>query len=110
MHYIIKYDEPWIPCTCNVDTRNANLHNLQHTRLQADSDVAAAPAHDLEIPEAAVAAIINTPVAGPWVAPVAAAMIKTPPPVAVGLTPITMSNGGTTPEGIMAVMRAWKAS
>jgi hypothetical protein len=78
MDYIIKSDEPWIQCTCKGDTPNANLHNIQRTQWQTEPDLAAAPASILEIPKAAVAAMIKTPVAGPRAAAAAAAMIKTP--------------------------------
>ena len=32
MHYVINRDEPWILCTCEANTPNANLHsNVQCT-------------------------------------------------------------------------------
>jgi hypothetical protein len=127
MHYIIKGDEPWIQCTCKADTPNANLLNIQRTQWQTEPDLAAAPARILDIPKAAVAAMIKTPVAGPRAAaaaaaiiktPVAgpreeaaaAAIIKTPAPVAMGLTPMEMSGSGTNPGAITAVTRVLKAS
>ena len=110
MHNIINGDEPWIPCTCKADTPNANLHsNIQHTEWQTEPDLSAAPATVLENPEAAVAALIKIPVAGPRAA--AATMImKTPVPVALGLTPMKMADNGTNPGVIMAVTRGWTAS
>jgi hypothetical protein len=110
MDYIINGDEPWIPCTCNADTPNANLHSIiQRTESQTEPDLAVAPATVLENPEAAVAALIKIPVAGPRAA-AAAMIIKTPAPVAVGLTPMKMADNGTNPGAIMAVTRARKAS
>ena len=109
MHNIIKGDEPWIPCTCKADTPSANLHNLQRTQWQTEPDLAAAPATVRENPEAAVAALIKIPVAGPRAA-AAAMIIETPAPVAVGLTPMKMADNGTNPGAIMAVTHAWKAS
>jgi len=110
MHYIINGDEPWILCTCKVDTPNTNLHsNVQCTECQTEPDLAAAPATVPQNPEAAVAALIKIQVAGPRAA--AAAMIsKTPAPVAVDLTPMKMADNGTNPGTIMAVTRAWKAN
>jgi len=58
MHHMILGDEPWIPCTCNGDTPNANRHNIQRTQWQTEPDLAAAPTSVPEIPEAAVADII----------------------------------------------------
>jgi hypothetical protein len=110
MHNIIKGDEPCIPCTCKADTPSANLHNLQRTQWQTEPDLAASPTSVLEIPKAAVAAMIKTPVAGPRAAAAAAAMIKAPAPVAVGLTPMEMSASGTNPGAITAVTRARQAS
>jgi hypothetical protein len=110
MHYIINGDEPWIPCTCKADTPNANLHsNIPRTEWQTEPDLAAAPATVLENPEAAVAALIKIPAAGPRVA-AAAMIIKTPAPVAGGLTPMKMADNSSDPGAIMAVMRARKAS
>jgi hypothetical protein len=110
MHFIINSDEPWIPCTCKADTPNANLHsNIQRTEWQTEPDLAAAPATVLENREAAVAALIKIPVASPRAA-AAAMIIKTPAPVAVGLTPMKMADNVTNPGAIMVVTRAWKAS
>jgi hypothetical protein len=110
MPYIINGDEPWIPWTCKADTPNANLHsNIQRTEWQTETDLAAAPATILENPEAAVATLIKTPVAGPRAA-AAAMIIKTPAPVAMELTPMKMADNGTNPGAIMTVTRAWKAS
>jgi hypothetical protein len=110
MHYIINGDQPWILCTCKADTPNANLHsNIQRTEWQTEPDLAAAPATVLENPEAAVAALIKIPVAGPR-AEAAAMIIKTLAPVAVGLTPMKMDNNGTNPGAILAITRARKAS
>jgi len=87
MHYMINGDEPWILCTSKADTPNVNLHrNIQCTDRPMEPDLAAAPTTILEIPEAAVAALIKIPVAGPRAA-AATMIIKTPVPVAVGLTP-----------------------
>jgi len=110
MHHKIKSDEPWIQCTAKADTPNANLHNIQCSPWQTEPDLAAAPASILEIQVAAVAAMIKTPVADPMAAAAAAAIIKTLAPVALGLTPIEMSDSSTKPGVIMAVMRVWKAS
>jgi hypothetical protein len=126
MHYIIKGDELWIPCTCKADTPNANLHNIHHTQWQMEPDLAAVPANILEILKAAVAAmikipvagpraaaaaaaIIKTPVPGPMAAATAAAMIKTMAPVAVGLTPMEMSASCTNRGAITAETKATKA-
>jgi len=110
MHYIINGDKQWIPCTCKADTPNANLHsNIQCTEWHTEPDLAAAPATVLENPEAAVAALIKIPVAGPRAA-AAVMIIKTPAPAAVGLTPMKMADKGTNPGAIMAVTRARKAS
>jgi len=110
MHHIINGDEPWIPCTCKADTPNANLHsNIQRTESQTEPDLAAAPATVLENPEAAVATLIKMPVAGPRAA-AATMIIKTPAPVAVGLTPMTMADNGTNLGAIMAVTSARKSS
>jgi len=74
-----------------------------------EPDRAVAPGTVLENPEAAVATLINIPVAGPRAA--AAAMIsKAPAPVAVGLAPMKMADNDTNPAAIMAVTRALKAS
>jgi len=110
MDYIIKGDEPWILCTCRADTPNANLHNIQHTQWEAEPDLAAAPASVLEIPEAEVAAMIKTPVAGPGAAAAAATIINTPTPVDVRLTPMEMFHSGTNLGAITAVTRARNAS
>jgi hypothetical protein len=110
MHYIINGDELWIPCTCKADTPNTNLHsNIQRTEWQTEPDLAAAPPTILENPEAAGAAVIKILVAGPRAA-AAAMIIKTPAPVAVGLTPMKMADNGTNLGARMAVMRARKAS
>jgi hypothetical protein len=110
MHYIINGDEPWIQFTCKADTPNANLHsNIQRTEWQLEPDPAAAPATVLENPEAAVAGLIKIPVAGPRAA-AATMIIKTPAPVAVGLTPMKMADNSTNSGVIMAVTRARKAS
>ena len=110
MHYIINGDEPCIPCTFKADTPNANLHsNIHHTEWQTEPHLAAAPATVLENPEAAVAALIKIPVAGPR-ATAAAMIIKTLALVAVGLTAMKIANDGTNPGAIMAVTRAQKAS
>jgi len=98
MHYIINGDELWIAYTCKADTRNANLHsNIQHTEWQTEPDLAA------------VAALIKIPVAGPRAA-AATMIIKTPAPVAVGLTLMKIANNGTNPGAIMVVTRDQKAS
>jgi hypothetical protein len=110
MHNIINGDEPSIPCTCKADTPNANLHsNIQRTEWQTEPDLAAAPTTVLENREAAVTALIKIPVAGHRAA-AAALMIKTPAPVAVGLSPMKMADNGTNPGAIMAGTRARKAS
>jgi hypothetical protein len=110
MHYIINGDELWIPCTCNANTPNANLHsNKQHTECQTEPDLAAAPTTVLALPESTVAAQIKIPVAGPKAA-AAAMIIKTPAPVAVGLTPMKIADNCTNPGAIMAVMIARKVS
>ena len=110
MHYMINGDEPWIPCTCKANTPNANLHsNIQRTEWQTEPDLAAAPTTVLENPEAAMATLIKIPVAGPRAA-AAAMIIKTPAPVAMGLTPMKMADNGTNPGAILAVTRARKAS
>jgi hypothetical protein len=110
MNYIINCDEPWILCTCKADTPNANLHsNIQRTEWQTEPYLAAAPATVLENPEAAVAALIKIPVAGPRAA-AAAMIIKTPAPVAVGLIPMKMVDNGTNPGAIMVVRRARRAA
>jgi hypothetical protein len=110
MDYIINGDKPWIPCTCKADTPNANLHsNIQRTEWQTEPDLAAPPATIQENPEAAVAALIKIPVAGPRAA-AAVMIIKTPVPVAMGLTPMKMADNCTNPGAIMAVMRARKAT
>jgi len=110
MHYIINSVELWIPCICEADTRNMNLHNIQQPQWQTEPDLTAAPASVLEIAEAVVAPIIKSPVPGPRAAAAAAAMIKTLVPVAMGLTPMEMSDSGTNLGGIMAVTRARNAS
>jgi hypothetical protein len=110
MHYIINGDEPLILGTCKADTPNTDLHsNIQCTERQTEPDLAAAPATVLENPEAAVAALIKIPVAGPRAA-AAIMIIKTPAPVAVGLTPMKMADNGKNPGATMAVTRARKAS
>jgi len=110
MHFIINGDEPWIPCTFKADTPDANLHsNIQRTEWQTEPVPAAAPATVLENPEAAVAALIKIPAAGPRGA-AAAMIIKTPAPVALGLTAIKMADNGTNPGAIMAVTSARQAS
>ena len=110
MHYKINGDEPWIPCTCKADTPNADLHsNIQCTEWQTEPDLAAAPATVRENLEAAVATLIPITVAGPRAA-AAAMIIKTPVPVAVGLTPMTMASNGPNPRAIMAVTGARTAS
>jgi hypothetical protein len=110
MHYIINGDEPWIPCTCKADTPNTNRHsNTQRTEWQTEPDLAAAPAAVVENPVAAVAALIKIPVAGPRAAG-APMIIKTPAPVAVGLTPMKMADNGTNPGAIMAVTGTRKAT
>jgi len=86
MHYIIKGDEPWIPCTCKAVTPNVNLRNIHCTQWQTEPDLAAAPTRVVEIPKAAVAG-----------------MIKTPAPVAVGLTRMEMSDSSTNP-GVKTVV------
>ena len=110
MHYIIKSDEMGILCTCKVDTPNADLHNILPTQLQTEPDLAAVPSSVLEIPEATFAAMIATPVASPWVAAAAAAIIKTLVRVAMGLTRMEMCNSGTNPGAITVVMGARMAS
>jgi len=110
MQYIINGDKPWIPCTCNSDTPNMNLHSIiQCTEWQTEPDLAAAPATILDNPEAAVVALIWIPVAGPGAA-AAAMIIKTPAPVAIGLTPMKMAANGTYLGAIIAVTRARMAS
>jgi hypothetical protein len=110
MHYIIYSDEPWIACKCEADTPNVNLHStIQCTEWQMEPDLAAAPATVLENPEAAVAALITIPVAGPRAA-AAAMIIQTPAPVAVELTPMKIANYGTNLGAIMVATRAQKAS
>jgi hypothetical protein len=110
MHYTINGEERWILCTCKADTPNANLHsNIQHTKWQTDPDQAAAAATIPENLEAAVAALIKIPVAGPRAAS-ATMFIKTPAPVAVGLTAMKMADDDTNPAAIMAVTIAQKAS
>ena len=109
MHYIMKDDKLWIPCTCKADTPNTNLHNIQCTQWHMEPDITAAPTSVLQIPEAAVAAMVKTPVAGPRAAAAAAAMIKTLAPAAVGLTPIKIPGSSTYPGAIMAVTRARNA-
>jgi hypothetical protein len=110
MHYIINGDELWIPFTCKADTPDANMQsNIQRTEWQTEPDLAAAPATVLEHPEAAVAALITIPVAGPREA-AAAMIIKTPVPVAVGLTPMKMADNCTKLGAIMVVTRGRKAS
>jgi hypothetical protein len=71
-----------------------------------EPDLAAAPASILKNPEVSVAAKIKTPVAGPRAAAAAATIIKTPEPVAVGLTVMKMSNNGINLEVIMPVTGA----
>ena len=106
MHYIINGDEPWILCTCKADTSNLNSQsNIQCTKWQTAPDMAAAPVTVLHNPEAGVAALINIPVASPRAA-AAAMIIKTPVPVAVGLTPIKLTNNVTNLGAIMVITRA----
>jgi hypothetical protein len=110
MQYIINGDKPWIPCTCKANTPNTNLQrNIQRTEWQTEPDQPAAPTTVLDNPEAAVAALIKIPVVSPRAA-AAPIIIKTPAPVAVGLTPIKMADNGTNPGAIIAVTRARKAS
>jgi len=71
-----------------------------------EPDLAAAPASILKNPEVSVAAKIKTQVAGPRAAAAAATIIKTPEPVAVGLTVMKMSNNGIN----LGVTGAWMAS
>jgi len=79
------------------------LINIQRTEWQTEPDLAAAPATVVKNPEAAVAAQIQIPVAGPRAA--AATMImKTAVPLAVGLTAMNLANNGTNPGAIMAVI------
>jgi len=109
MHYIINGDEQWIPCTCKADTPNPNMQRtIQCTKYQTKPDLAAAPATVLDNPEAAVAALIKIPVAGPRAA-AAIMMIKTPAPVSVRLTPMEIAHNGTYLGVILSVMRARKA-
>jgi len=110
MHYIITVDKPWIPYSCKAYTPNANLNsNIQRTEWQTEPDLTAAPATILENLKAAVAALINIPVAGPS-ASAATIIIKTPAPVAEGLTAKKMANNGTNPGAKLGVTRARKAS
>ena len=110
MHYVINGDEPWILCTCKANTPNANLHsNIQRTEWQTEPDLTAAHPTVLENLAAAVATLINIPVAGPKAA-AAAMIIKTPAPVAVELTPMKMANNSTNLTAIMALTRARKGS
>ena len=106
MHYIIKGDEAWIPCTFKAVTPNVNLHNRHSTQWQTEPDLAAAPTSIVEIPKAAVATMIKTPLAGPRASAAADAMIKTPAPVAVGLTRMEMSDSSTNPGVITEVTSA----
>jgi len=110
MHYIIHGNELSIPCTCKPDTPSVNLHsNIQHTEWQTEPDLAAAPATVLENLDAAVAALIKIPLLGPREA-AATMIIKTPAPVAMGLTPMKMAYNSANPGAIMAVTRAQKPS
>jgi len=110
MHYIINDNKPWIPCTCEADTPNVNLHsNIQRTEWQTKPDLAAAPSTVLDNPVAAVAALIKIPAAGPSAA-AAAVMIKTPASLAIGLTSTKMADDDTNPGAILAVTRPRKAS
>jgi hypothetical protein len=54
--------------------------------------------------------MINTPVAGPREAAAAATMIKTPAPLAIGLTSMKMSASGTNPGAITVLTRDQKGS
>jgi hypothetical protein len=90
-------------------TQHEPAQQIQHRELQTEPDLAAAPATVLENSEAAVAALIKIPVAGPRAA-AAAMIIKTPAPVAVGLSPMKMANNGTNPGAIIALTSAQKAS
>ena len=110
MHYIINGDEPWIPCTCKANTPNLNLHsNIQHMEWQTKPDLGAEPATVQENPEAAVGTLNKILVAGRRAA-AAAMIIKTPAPVAVGLTPMELAHNGTNLEVVIVVTRAWKTS
>jgi len=75
-----------------------------------EPDLAATPTRGPDMPEAAVAAIIQTPVTVPKVVEAAASMINTLAPEAVGVTPREIANSGTNPAPIMAATRARKAS
>jgi uncharacterized membrane protein (DUF4010 family) len=87
-----------------------NLHSIiQLKEWQTEPDLAAAPARILENPEAAMAALIKIPVAGPRAA-AATMIIKTTVPVAVGLTPMDMANNCTNQGAIIAVESARKAN
>jgi len=102
-------DKPWIPCTCKADTPNANLQsNIQCREWPNEPDRATAPETVLENPDVAVGVLIYIPVAGPSAVAVTI-IVKTPAPVVVGQTPITMANNGTKTGAIVAEMRASSA-
>jgi len=110
MHYIVNREQPWVPGTSKANTPNANLpSNMQCIKWQTEPDLAAAPSTVLVYQEAQVAVQINNPVAGPRAA-AATMIIKTPAPVAIGLTPMNLADNCTNLGVMMAVTRAQKTS
>jgi len=93
-----------------VHAGNANLHNRRRTQWKTEQHLATAPTSILEILEVAVTAMIITPVAGSTAAAAAAAINKTPAQVAVGPTPMEMSNSGTKLGALSLIRRALEAS
>jgi hypothetical protein len=89
---------------------NMSLHsNIKCTEWQTESDLAAAPTTVLENPEPAVATLIKIPGTDPR--PAAATMIiQTPVPLAVGLTPMKMTDNDTNLVRILVVTEAREAS
>ena len=90
MDNILNRDKSRNPCICKVDTSDPNQHNILCQQLQTVPDLAAAPTSIQNIPEAAVVAMIKTPVADPRAAAAAAPMIKSQVPVSMEITPITI--------------------
>lgn len=93
-----------------MDTPLADLYNVQHAQWQMEADLQAALASVRDIPEAGVAAIIKSQVAGPRAGVAAVAMVTTPVPGAMKSYTLAQCDNDTHPAVMAVVTKTWKAN
>lgn len=110
INYRINSDKQWIVCICITNTPNVEPHKIQHEQCQTEEYLAAVPTSIPELPVAQVAAKINPLVTDPRAVAAVAAVMPTREPLAVGPTPMNISNHGMNSWVIKVVMRALEGS